>query len=141
MILFTYEYPYYIMKNMDTGEVLDKMQEVALAYSYSTKTKAVILKWGSVFHVTDWVSDTRQVYRDGGYVNMANELHMIVGAFQLAEINKCIEICDYINTLLKNTGVIHETTCSQPSACTVEAVHGMWCDGCDFHIVPSGPED
>ena len=67
--------------------------EVAICFD---KAANVLLKHGNPGWVTAYAKQVRKHFVDAGYLDVAEDIVVITGAFDLVELNKVVSICDYI---------------------------------------------
>ena len=77
------------------GQVLD---EVAIAINRASGT---LHRHGDPQMVSKWLADTQGKLRRGGYHDMADDLVMISGRFELEDLNRCLNITGYAGRLYK----------------------------------------
>lgn len=70
--------------------------EVALAFDRDLGT---LHKHGNPERVETWASTTRKAYRDGGFDKQADALVVIIGAFPVDELNRCLNTVGYCKVL------------------------------------------
>lgn len=75
------------------GRVLD---EVAIALD---RASGALHKHGDPLMVSKWLADTQGKLRQGGCHDMAEDLVMISGRFELEDINRCLSITGYAGRL------------------------------------------
>lgn len=73
--------------------------EVSICFD---KADNVLLKHGNPAIVSDYASNARQRYAAAGFADVAEDLVVITGAFDLEELNKVVSICDYVGRFYKN---------------------------------------
>ena len=96
---------------MDGGdEIAPAISQVAIAFSMDAISKGmdVIHKHGNLDLVKDWVENAMQGYSKAGLEDEAASLRMVVGRFDLDELNHVINTTGYIDTFLKKHGITIE---------------------------------
>ena len=85
---------YYLM---DGDNILHVSEEIAIGFTYDPVEKTGVMhKHGRPEFVEKWADETRKVYHDAGYHDMANEIMIIKGKLNIHELNKIISITGYI---------------------------------------------
>jgi len=93
----------------DNGDTIDRMDEVSVCFD---KTDSVLLKHGDPKKVYKYYEETRRKIAllndfDGG---MLFDICFIQGRFPVEEVNKCLDICDYVGIFYKKMiGVKNES--------------------------------
>ena len=90
-----YEYRFINEKYVlhDEGEPIGQpLDEVAIALD---KDSGTLHKHGSPEYVEKWCKAARMKFRSHGYHDMATQLVVISGRFEIEEINRCISISGY----------------------------------------------
>lgn len=100
----------YELHNSD-GKVKDIGEEVAISYSYELvegKTRSVLYKHGSssdvYAHHNVYLESLKKLNENNKskvIEDMIKNQYVIVGKLNIEDLNKCLEICDYI-------GKVHE---------------------------------
>lgn len=95
-----------------TCRVLDihQVPEVAIAFSYDPDeergNQCVLHKHGRPELVDAWAERTRKAYIQAGFLDIARSIHVISSdKWDVEELNKCLEITDYISTMLEKQGI------------------------------------
>lgn len=88
-------------KLINDNIVVLEAEDIAIVYSLHTDSNnvtqsAVVHKHGLTENSTEWINKARKAYIDNGFIEEANCLKMIVGKFNLEELNKIISISGYI---------------------------------------------
>lgn len=76
----------------DGAPFLPPMAEVALAFDRQTG----LLKHGAPTDVEAWCSQAQAALREAGFPDVADDLKVIKGRFELDELNRCLDIFDYV---------------------------------------------
>ncbi|MFW9899664.1 MAG: hypothetical protein ACFFDY_00070 [Candidatus Thorarchaeota archaeon] len=82
----------------DDGEVLASMKEVAIVFD---KKHSCLLRHGELKLVEKYYNDTMYKYRKNNLSDIANDLAMIWGKLDIEELNKIIQITNYIGIFYK----------------------------------------
>jgi hypothetical protein len=101
MSVFIYEKHngFYLLIDTDTGEVISKSEEVAIAYSGDP---AVLHKHGSLASVVRWIDETRHKYIRAGCVEEANNIKLISNTrWNLEILNRFVSNTGYLDRWLK----------------------------------------
>ncbi len=91
---FRLENDIYYFVDFKRNEVLNTMDEVAFLFDIGTRP--VLLKWGHPDKVNDYAGQTRRVYAQNGFDDMAMDLVVIQGKFPIEEIDKMLSISGYM---------------------------------------------
>lgn len=101
----TYRYEYdgfdFTLVN-DNGDVIDRMDEIGICFD---KRDSVLLKHGQPERVHKYYQEIKEKiapineYED----EILFDICFISGKFPVEEINKCLDICDYVGTFYKKT--------------------------------------
>ncbi len=79
--------------------------EVAIGFSKVDDQHYCMHKHGKPEMVQEWLSRTSQSYRDAGYDKEANDLAMVVGKFDIEDLNKVIQITGYIINFVRRLDI------------------------------------
>lgn len=90
----------YYLKD-ECGDIIRMSDEVSICFSMIDEDHVVMHKHGSPEGVTKWYDETRKRYIEAGLNKEARELGVITGKFDVVELNKILDICDYIGTFIK----------------------------------------
>ncbi len=84
------------------NETLFTCEQVAVCYD-DGDSGSVLLKHGSPTKVMQYADLTRSSYVKSGLTDIAQDIKVIVFPenFPTEEINKCLDICDYVGRLAK----------------------------------------
>ncbi len=108
MILYKYdnsdnEQPY-VLYDSKLDKELYRTDKIALCYS-GNYPHSILMKFGKPELVKKWYNVASAAYSskftESEQLGLNIKLHYVEGDFEVDEINNCIEICDYINQLLK----------------------------------------
>lgn len=77
----------------DYGKILASMEEVAIMFD---KKHSCLLRHGELKLVEKYYNDIVYKYRKNNLFDIANDLVMIWGKLDIEELNKIIQITDYI---------------------------------------------
>lgn len=69
------------------------MDEVAIAFDRECGT---LHKHGSVEMVRQWLQKSQDTFRQAGFPDMAENLIMIAGRFDLEDLNRCLSTTGYL---------------------------------------------
>lgn len=106
MSKYRFEDPEYILFDGETGEVLSRMPEVAIAFSISNDDLMWALhKHGSEANVEKWLNNIQKKFRDAGHKDTASKFTMITGKFPVELINRSIDTSGYIKKLCEKMGI------------------------------------
>lgn len=85
----------YVLHNGEApiGPVMD---EVAIGFD---KESGTLHKHGSLATVEKWLKNAQAKFRAAGFDDMANELTMVSGRFELDDLNRCLSTTGYIGRL------------------------------------------
>lgn len=76
----------------DGTPYLPPMAEVAIAFDRQTG----LLKHGAPHDVDAWCLQAQAKLREAGFPEFAEDLMVIKGRFELDELNRCLDIFDYV---------------------------------------------
>lgn len=106
MIRYRFEDPEYVLFDGETGDILARMPEVAIAFSISNDDLMWTLhKHGAESKVERWLSTTQKKFRDAGHKDIASKFTMITGKFPVELINRCLDTSGYIKKLCEEIGI------------------------------------
>jgi hypothetical protein len=94
----------YFLVDIETGEVLDEMDEVAIAFEKGPEMWT-LLKHGKRSLVEAWLNGTHTKYMQHGLKDIALDLRMISGKFPVDELNHCLDTSDYIKKMVEKLGL------------------------------------
>lgn len=78
----------------ETGDALFSSEEIAVAFDKKCWT---MLKHGPASNVESWMLETRKKYLEAGLNDIAADLTIISSKdWEIEELNKILDICDYI---------------------------------------------
>jgi hypothetical protein len=109
MPLYSYEDGEYVMFYRDNGDVICRMEEVAICFSKDDEDMWTIHKHGTPERVKKYHDEAVQRFRNAGYPDMANDMVMIVGKFPVDELNHAVETSGYIKRMIEKLGLNLET--------------------------------
>ena len=89
------------------GPLLD---EVSIAFD---KESGTLHKHGSREMVERWADNAKSKFRESGFGEMADDIVVITGAFDLNDINRCITTSGYIGVLFARLQKEHATLVDQ----------------------------
>ena len=107
MPMYSYENGEYVMFYRDNGDVLCRIEEVAIAFSKESFDGGMwtLHKHGSKEAVQRWYDNVTKKYREAGLDDIADEMVMIVGKFPVDELNRTIETSGYIKKMIEKLGL------------------------------------
>jgi hypothetical protein len=81
-------------------------EEIAIAFSFDPNEdhgiQGTLHKHGDPEKVMKWAETHRKKLTEAGLPDLANEIIVITGKFQLEEINKMLSISGYVGNFYKN---------------------------------------
>jgi len=93
---------YYLM---DGKTILHACDEVAIAFSKEENDVYILHKHGSPELVKNWIDNTRQIYKENGFDDIAMSLYMISGKFPVEDLNRILDTAGWVGYFLEKHNI------------------------------------
>lgn len=96
----------------DDEKIGAPLEEVAIAFSLPPEDDSMYTmhKHGSYEIVEKWLKDAQDKFRKAGFNDMADELMMIVGRFDVEHLNRVLDTTGYLGRFFEHHGIVIKKT-------------------------------